>query len=76
MCYSHGMENVTASLPDPNLTGPCNLQASPFCDNRGRQRLDPMDMLDASTAFAGHVSACDPCYEVRADQYVAQVHGR
>lgn len=68
--------SMTNTLPDPNLTGPCNLQASPFCDNQGRQRLDPMDMLDAGKAFAEYTSACDICYDARADEYVSRVHGR
>jgi len=65
-----------SALPNPNLIGPCNLQASAFCDNQGRQRLDPMDMLDTARAFAEYTSACDICYDARADEYVSRVHGR
>lgn len=68
-------ENAPAQ-PDPRVTGPCQLQASPFCTGEGIQRLDPMDMLDASTSFARHVSACLDCYEARADRYVKEVHAR
>jgi hypothetical protein len=63
-----------STLPDPNITGPCQLQASPFCEQTGIQRMDPMDMLAPETSFAGYVSACLTCYEVRADMYVAEVH--
>lgn len=63
-------------MPNPTITGPCQVQASPFCTSQGIQRLDPMDMLDSATAFARHVSACLPCYEARADMYLAKVHGR
>lgn len=69
MCYGLGM-----SQPDPNITGPCQLQASPDCDGAGRQRLDPMAM--AATAFRDHIMACLACYEVRAGMFVAEVHGR
>lgn len=61
-------------LPNPNITGPCQLQATPFCENVGIQRLDPMAMLTPETAFAVYLSACLSCYEARADQYIAEVH--
>jgi hypothetical protein len=64
--------NEYEAQPDPNITGPCQLQASPDCDGAGRQRLDPMAMLD----FRDHIMACLACYEVRADMFVAEVHGR
>lgn len=64
------------TLLNPNLTGPCDLQSSPFCTGRGAQRLDPMAMASRETAFRDHVFTCLPCYEVNADRFVAQVHGR
>lgn len=70
----NGLHMVENAGPDPRVTGPCQLQASPFCTGEGIQRLDPMDMLDASTSFARHVSACLDCYEARADRYVKEVH--
>lgn len=68
------MTKSESNLPNPNIVGPCNLQASPLCDNQGRQRMDPMDMLSNDTAFRGYVSACTYCYDARADAYVAQAH--
>lgn len=65
-----------AGLPDPNATGPCELQSSPFCTGQGAQRTNPMDMLDRETAFRDFVFACLPCYETNADRFVVQVHGR
>ena len=67
---------LNAGIPDPNVTGPCQLQASPFCTGEGIQRMDPMDMLQADTSFAGYVSACLVCYETRADLYIKEVHAR
>lgn len=67
---------ATHGLPDPNATGPCQLQASPLCLQVGGQRMDPMDMLQTETAFRGYVQTCQPCYDARADLYVATLHGR
>lgn len=64
------------TLPNPNITGPCELQSSPFCTTQGAQRMNPMDMLDTETAFRNHVFACQTCYDTNADRFVAQVHGR
>ncbi len=63
-------------MPNPTITGPCQIQASPFCTGEGIDRMDPMDMLDRATAFARHAPICLPCYEARSDMYVAEVHGR
>lgn len=67
---------ATDGLPDPSATGPCQLQASPFCLQVGGQVMDPMDMLETETAFRGYTQSCTPCYEARADLYVATLHGR
>ena len=66
-----------SSLPDPNITGPCQLRASILCEpSEGRQRMDPMDMVDAKTSFTGYVMCCLPCYEAHADEFVRVTHGR
>lgn len=70
------MTHTETTLPDPSITGPCQLQASPFCTGEGVQRLDPMQMLSAETAFKGYTSACQPCYDTNADRFVAERHGR
>jgi hypothetical protein len=65
------------ALPDPNITGPCQVQASPFCEpSAGRQRMDPMDMAEPETSFRAYTMICQPCYDARADLFVATVHGR
>lgn len=74
--YYGALEAQRLGTPDPRVTGPCQLQASPFCTGEGIQRMDPMDMLDPSTSFARYVSACLDCYEARADRYVMEVHAR
>lgn len=67
----------TPHMPsNPNITGPCNLQASPLCTNAGIQRMDPVDMLSTATAFRDYIMACPECYDARADEFVARVHGR
>lgn len=67
---------ATHGLPDPNLTGPCQLQASPFCLHVGGQVMDPMDMTRTETAFRAYVHGCLPCYEAQADEFVRVTHGR
>ena len=67
---------ATQGLPDPNVTGPCQLQSSPFCEQTGGQRMDPLDMLETETAFRGYVQGCQPCYDHNATRFVAESHGR
>jgi hypothetical protein len=68
---------AASALPDPNITGPCQLQASILCEpSEGRQRMNPMDMASAKTAFTGHVMCCQPCYDAQADEYIRVTHGR
>lgn len=68
---------MVSALPDPNITGPCQVQASPFCEpSAGQQRLNPTDMLQSATAFRASVMICQPCYDVQADLFVATTHGR
>jgi len=53
-------------------TGPCEMQASPFCAGTGIIRLDPMSMLaGVSPAFTVYVPCCQDCYDVRANMFVA-----
>lgn len=67
----------TQGLPDPNVTGPCQLQASILCEpSAGRQRMDPMDMAAPETSFRGYVMCCQPCYDAQADEYIRVTHGR
>lgn len=67
----------TKGLPDPNITGPCQLQASILCEpSAGRQRMDPMDMAKTETSFQGYVMCCQPCYDAQADEYIRVTHGR
>jgi hypothetical protein len=68
---------VRSALPDPNITGPCEVQASPFCQlSAGAQRMDPMDMASQKTAFTGYVMCCQPCYDAQADEFIRVTHGR
>jgi hypothetical protein len=67
---------ATHGLPDPNITGPCQLQSSPFCEGAGVQRMDPMDMLETKTAFRGYVQACQTCYDTNAMAFMNISHGR
>ena len=68
---------ATHDLPDPNLTGPCQLRSSVLCEPAaGRQRMDPMDMAQSETAFRGYVMCCDPCYDAQADLFIRTTHGR
>lgn len=62
------------NLPDPDITGPCQVQSSPFCTTQGQQRMNPMDMLDTETSFRVYAPICQPCYDHQADMYVAAVH--
>jgi hypothetical protein len=65
------------SLPDPNITGPCQVQASILCKpSEGRQRMDPMDMAAPETSFRAYVMCCQPCYDAQADEYIRVTHGR
>jgi hypothetical protein len=62
-------------LPDPNITGPCQVQSSPFCEpSAGAQRMNPTDMLEIETAFQGYVQICQPCYDHQADLFIAVRH--
>ncbi len=67
---------ATHGLPDPNITGPCQSQASAFCTQVGTQRMDPMDMAETETAFRGYTQMCQPCYDAQSDEYVRVTHGR
>lgn len=63
------------TLPNPNVRGECQIQASPFCEpGAGRQRMNPTDMLQRDTAFQDYASICDSCYDHQADAYVAELH--
>lgn len=65
------------NLPDPNTTGPCQVQASVLCrPSEGIQRLNPTDMLNISTAFTSYTMCCLPCYERQADLFIEKTHGR
>ncbi len=66
---------IPATTQDPNVTGPCQLQSSPFCEGTGWQRLNPLDMLQADTSFRTYAPACQACYDTNADAYVAALHG-
>lgn len=57
-------------------TGPCEMQASPFCTGTGIIRLDPMSMTGCTAPFTAYAPCCQDCYDVRADMFVSQVHGR
>lgn len=68
---------MTQTLPDPNITGPCQIQSSAFCKpSEGAQRLNPMDMLNVNTAFTSYTMCCLPCYERQSDLFIAKTHGR
>jgi hypothetical protein len=68
---------ATHGLPDPNITGPCELRTSILCEPElGTQRMDPMDMTQTETAFRGYVQGCQACYDQRADEFARVTHGR
>jgi hypothetical protein len=67
---------VATATPDPNVTGPCQVQSSLNCTGEGIQRLNPMDMLNINTAFTKYVPCCLPCYERQSDLYIAKTHRR
>jgi hypothetical protein len=64
------------NLPNPNITGPCQVQSSALCTQEGIQRLNPTDMLNISTAFTSYTQMCLPCYERQSDLFIAKTHGR
>ena len=69
--------NATAVLPNPNVTGPCQIQSSILCKpSEGAQRLNPMDMLNINTAFTSYTMCCLPCYEHQADLFISKTYGR
>lgn len=67
--------NVTAKLPldlpNPNVTGTCEVAVSFTCDNRGMERLNPLAMLPGSDLPNRYTRICQPCYDALADVYVA-----
>jgi hypothetical protein len=64
-------------LPDPSITGPCQIQSSFLCEPAaGVQRMNPMDMLLPETSFGGYTLICQACYDQLATLYVAGLHGR
>ncbi len=70
------VENEPSTLPDPNITGPCEVRASLMCDGAGRQRYNPMDMAQTETSFRAFSMICQPCYDHKADAFIALTHGR
>lgn len=77
MLNAWAKRQVESALPDPNITGPCQLQVSFLCKpSEGQQRMDPMDMAAPETSFRAYVMCCQPCYDAQADEYVRVTHGR
>ena len=68
------INKIQSNTPDPNITGPCEIQSSPFCDGQGRQRLNPTDMLQNATAFRAYAPICQPCYDHQCDVYLERTH--
>lgn len=65
------------NIPDPNITGPCQVQSSVLCQpSEGSQRLNPTDMLNVNTAFTTYTLICPFCYEHQSDLFIAKTHGR
>jgi hypothetical protein len=66
-----------SQLPDPSITGPCQIQASLLCEpSAGVQRMNPLDMLSPDTSFQGYTLICQACNDHLATLYVASLHGR
>jgi len=65
-----------ASRPDPNVSGPCQVQASPWCEQVGTLRLNPTDMLDNEATTVNYVTMCLKCFNHQSDLFIKEVHGR
>lgn len=65
-----------ASLPDPTVTGPCQVQATFMCtDQAAGERLIPTSMLpDALIPGPFYAPMCLPCYEHLSTVYLATLH--
>jgi hypothetical protein len=69
------MGSIQGTLPDPTVTGPCQVQATFMCTTEAAgERLNPLAMLPGSTVPAGYVPMCQSCYDHLADAYVAAMH--
>jgi hypothetical protein len=69
VCYG-----LCMNKPDPNVSGPCQVQASPLCLHVGTLRLDPMDMLDSEATTVNYVPTCQPCFDHQADLFIKARH--
>jgi hypothetical protein len=69
------MGSIQGTLPDPTVTGPCQVQATFMCTTEAAgERLNPLAMLPGSTVPAEYVPMCQPCYDHLADAYVTALH--
>lgn len=73
--YSWGMSNEQ-HLPDPTVTGPCQVQATFMCTGEAAgQRLIPTSMLpDSPIKGPLYAPMCLACYEHLADAYLTTLH--
>lgn len=67
---------VPGPLPDPTVTGPCQVQATFMCTGQAAgERLIPTSMLpDSLIKGPLYAPMCLPCYEHLADAYIAETH--
>lgn len=65
---------TNAERPDPNVSGPCQVQSSFLCAQVGTLRLNPTDMLDTATSFQGYVTMCQPCFDRQSDLFIEARH--
>lgn len=68
--------NAPSALPDPTVTGPCQMQVTFMCTGEAAgERLIPTSMLpDALIPGPLYAPMCRPCYDHLADSYLAALH--
>lgn len=63
---------LSEALSAPEPLGPCQLQASPFCEGTASmERLDPMAMAPEDPAPASVIPTCPTCFGARSDVFLA-----
>lgn len=76
LCIALRPEGPRDTLPDPTVTGPCQVQATFMCTGEAEgERLIPTSMLpDALIPGPLYAPMCQPCYDHLADSYLAALH--
>lgn len=61
------------------ITGECEMpkdRKSLLCSGQGFQREDPLQMLNAATAFKDPKIQCDACYMRACDLFIERSHAK